>query len=117
MKHLVVIGMVVPEPASTAAGTRIIQLMDLFREWEYQITFLTSARPTGFSEDIPVEEIRLNDSGFDERIRILNPDAVLFDRFVTEEQFGWRVAEQCRGSAFSERGTQKSIFRRSGSNS
>ena len=25
----------------------------------------------------------------------LNPDVVLFDRFMIEEQFGWRVTEQC----------------------
>jgi hypothetical protein len=25
----------------------------------------------------------------------MNPDVVLFDRFITEEQFGWRVLENC----------------------
>jgi glycosyltransferase involved in cell wall biosynthesis len=35
----------------------------------------------------------LNNSSFDVFIKELNPTIVLFDRFLTEEQFGWRVAE------------------------
>ncbi len=95
MKHLVIIGMVVPEPGSTAAGIRMMQLVEVFREWNYRITLLTSAQPTAFSADISAVQIQLNDSAFDEQIRQLNPDAVLFDRYVSEEQFGWRVAENC----------------------
>ena len=30
---------------------------------------------------------------FDRFVKELNPNIVLFDRFMTEEQFGWRVAE------------------------
>ena len=37
----------------------------------------------------------MNSSTFDEFVGELNPSIVLFDRFVVEEQFGWRVAEQC----------------------
>jgi len=32
---------------------------------------------------------------FDLFVKQLNPTLVLFDRFLTEEQFGWRVAENC----------------------
>ncbi|MEC5394946.1 glycosyltransferase family 4 protein [Bergeyella sp. RCAD1439] len=92
-KHLVIIGLVIPEPHSTAAGKRMMQLMELFRENHYRITFLTAAHNEAFAENIAVEKIRLNDSRFDETIRSLKPDAVLFDRFLTEEQFGWRVRE------------------------
>ena len=95
MKHLVIIGLVIPEPASTAAGTRMLQLMQLFREYGYRITFLTSAANTVFSEKIDTEKVELNDSSFDERIKALNPDVVLFDRYISEEQFGWRVSENC----------------------
>lgn len=95
MKHLVIIGMVVPEPASTAAGHRMLQLLEMFRSWDYQITFLTSAQPSDFSSTMDVETIQMNDSSFDERIKELAPDVVLFDRYVTEEQFGWRVSENC----------------------
>lgn len=95
VKRLVIIGLVVPEPASTAAGTRMLQLIDLFRERNYEITFLTSAGNIEFSEKIDFQKIEINDSSFDELINNLDPDIVLFDRFVTEEQFGWRVSEKC----------------------
>ena len=95
MKHLVIIGLVLPEPQSTAAGTRMLQLIDIFKEQNYRITFLTSAGNEEFSEKIPFEKIEINDSRFDETIKKLNPDIVLFDRFLTEEQFGWRVSENC----------------------
>jgi glycosyltransferase involved in cell wall biosynthesis len=41
------------------------------------------------------KNISLNDDRFDEFIKILNPSIVIFDRFITEEQFGWRIAESC----------------------
>src|SRR5690606_24055072 len=34
-------------------------------------------------------------ASFDAFVKKLNPDIVIFDRFMTEEQFGWRVMEQC----------------------
>jgi hypothetical protein len=37
MKNLVIIGKVFPEPNSTAAGSRMIQLMDLFLAQNYHI--------------------------------------------------------------------------------
>lgn len=40
-------------------------------------------------------EINVNSSAFDGFIKNLEPTMVLFDRFVIEEQFGWRVAKQC----------------------
>lgn len=99
MKNLVIIGKVFPEPNSTAAGYRMIQLMDLFLTQNYQITFLSTATISENSFDlssknIQFQNILLNDSSFDELIKNLNPDIVVFDRFTTEEQFGWRVSEQ-----------------------
>ena len=32
---------------------------------------------------------------FDEYILDLGPDVILFDRFVIEEHYGWRVAKHC----------------------
>ncbi|MEC8832089.1 MAG: glycosyltransferase, partial [Bacteroidota bacterium] len=34
-----------------------------------------------------------NHSSFDDFVKELSPDIVLFDRYMVEEQFGWRVAE------------------------
>lgn len=100
MKHLVIIGAVWPEPNSTAAGSRMLQLIALFQKQDYDITFLCSAMPSDFSFDlstisIKTKTIQLNDSSFDEIIKELNPDVVLFDRFMIEEQYGWRVMEYC----------------------
>ena len=99
MKNLIIIGKVFPEPNSTAAGYRMIQLMDLFLTQNYQIKFLSTATISENSFDlssknIQFQNILLNDSSFDELIINLNPDVVVFDRFTTEEQFGWRVSEQ-----------------------
>lgn len=100
MKHLVIIGAVWPEPNSTAAGSRMLQLIALFQKQDYDITFLCSAMPSDFSFDlstiaVKTQAIQLNDSSFDTHIKELNPDVVLFDRFMIEEQYGWRVIEQC----------------------
>ena len=100
MKHLVIIGTVWPEPNSTAAGSRMLQLISLFQKQGYEITFLCSASKSDFSFDlsqisVKTKAIQLNDSGFDIEIAALNPNVVLFDRFMIEEQYGWRVMENC----------------------
>jgi glycosyltransferase involved in cell wall biosynthesis len=100
MKHLVIIGAVWPEPTSTAAGSRMLQLISLFQKQDYEITFLCSASKSDFSFDlnqisVKTKAIQLNDSSFDAEIKSFNPDAVLFDRFMIEEQYGWRVMENC----------------------
>ncbi|MES2811524.1 MAG: glycosyltransferase [Bacteroidota bacterium] len=97
---LLIIGLVWPEPKSSAAGTRMLQLINLFLEQDFEIVFASAAQESDFSFDlesltIKKEKIELNSSSFDSFITTLNPDYVLFDRFVTEEQFGWRVAENC----------------------
>ena len=98
MKNLVIIGKVFPEPNSTAAGTRMLQLMEIFLSQNYQITFLSTASISENSFDlnsknIQCQNILLNDSSFDDLIKKINPEIVIFDRFTTEEQFGWRVSD------------------------
>ncbi len=97
---LLIIGKVWPEPKSSAAGSRMVQLIQLFLNDGWQITFSSSASPSDYSfdlDEIGVEQrpIKINDSSFDEFIKELKPHVVLFDRFMIEEQFGWRVAEHC----------------------
>lgn len=99
-KSLLILGFVWPEPKSSAAGSRMMQLIDLFAAANYKITFASTAQNLEFSEDlihlgISVKSIELNSSSFDEFIIELNPEIVLFDRFMVEEQFGWRVSECC----------------------
>lgn len=100
MKKLLIIGFVWPEPSSTAAGTRMLQLIELFQKNNFNITFACSAAKTTNSfnlESLNIEckEITLNCNSFDKFIKNLQPNYVLFDRFLTEEQFGWRVSEVC----------------------
>ena len=100
VQKLLIIGFVWPEPNSSAAGGRMIQLILLFKAQGYSITFACPAQNSDFMVDLQEYEvekksIELNNSSFDVFIKELNPDVVLFDRFMMEEQFGWRVAENC----------------------
>lgn len=99
-KKLLIIGLVWPEPTSSAAGTRMVQLIQLFLEKGCQITFACAAAKIEFSFNlaaIGVSEqiIKLNDQSFNEFISILKPQIVMFDRFVMEEQYGWRIHQEC----------------------
>ncbi|TGD59456.1 glycosyltransferase [Flavobacterium humi] len=99
-KTLLIIGLVWPEPGSSAAGTRMLQLIGLFLKQGYTIVFASAAQESDFSSDLETMgvsslSIELNSGSFDTAIQKLNPEIVLFDRFVTEEQFGWRVYENC----------------------
>ena len=100
MKKLLVIGYVWPEPNSSAAGSRMLQLIDVFQQHDYHVTYSSPAAVSEHMIDldsvaIDQVSIALNDSSFDEFIKNLQPDIVLFDRFMMEEQFSWRVEKQC----------------------
>ena len=99
-KSILIIGTVWPEPNSSAAGTRMLQLIALFQKQGWLLTFASAASDSDFMFDVTTlgidkVAINLNDSKFDVLVKDLNPNMVLFDRFMIEEQFGWRVAEQC----------------------
>lgn len=99
-KTLLIIGFVWPEPKSSAAGSRMMQLIELFLTDGYEITFGCTAQNLEFSEDLSVlgitsRTIELNSFTFDDFVKELDPNIVLFDRFMVEEQFGWRVSEKC----------------------
>lgn len=99
-KNLLIIGLVWPEPTSSAAGTRMMQLIDLFLSDQYQITFACAATKSDFSFNlnsigVKEQDIKLNDSNFNNFLKELKPDIVMFDRFMIEEQYGWRVQQEC----------------------
>jgi glycosyltransferase involved in cell wall biosynthesis len=99
-QEVLIIGFVWPEPNSSGAGTRMMQLIALFQEQNWNITFASAAADSDFMFDVTSigvkkKAIAINDSSFDVFLQELNPTIVLFDRFVVEEQFGWRVAETC----------------------
>ncbi|MCH2195742.1 glycosyltransferase [Kordia sp.] len=100
MQQVLVIGYVWPEPNSSAAGTRMLQLLKLFRSQDWKVTFACPAVKGEFcydlrQMDIASKTIQINDPSFDEFIKKMKPTIVLFDRFMMEEQFGWRVTEHC----------------------
>jgi len=100
MKKVLIIGFVWVEPNSSAAGSRMLQLIDLFQQNNYQVHFATTASSTDFSDNLEAhniitQQIELNSDTFDTYVSELNPDIVLFDRFMVEEQFGWRVSQSC----------------------
>lgn len=100
MKKLLVIGYVWPEPNSSAAGSRMLQLLDCFQKDGYQITYASPAQSSDHAVNLPdlnidPINIEINSESFDVFISELQPSAVLFDRFMMEEQFAWRVEKHC----------------------
>src|SRR5258706_10228916 len=78
----------------------MMQLIYFFKEQGSSITFASASAESAFMFDlknIGVDKVKieLNSGSFDSFVSELNPMIVLFDRFMTEEQFGWRVAENC----------------------
>ncbi len=78
----------------------MLQLLECFLEQGWQITFSSPATEGEHKADLSAlgireQAIELNNSSFDSFVRELNPDVVLFDRFMMEEQFGWRVEKHC----------------------
>jgi glycosyltransferase involved in cell wall biosynthesis len=99
-KRILFIGHVWPEPSSSAAGMRILQLIESCIEENYDVHFFCAAQKSEYSADLNslgvlTEQIHLNDSSFNQQLEVINPFIVVFDRFMTEEQFGWRVQQVC----------------------
>jgi O-antigen biosynthesis protein len=100
MQKILVIGYVWPEPNSSAAGFHLLSILRAYRQQDWQVEFATPAQPTDHMVDLADEgitsrAIALNDSSFDDYIAQYQPDIVHFDRFMMEEQFGWRVDQYC----------------------
>lgn len=97
MQTALIIGYVWPEPNSSAAGRRILDLIDALQAGGIAVHFACAASPTEHQCDlralnVTTHAIALNCDSVDRWVAELAPDVVVFDRFVTEEQFGWRVA-------------------------
>ena len=97
---VIIIGYVWPEPNSSAAGARMLSLIRLYRQQGWRVIFASAAEksPHRFdlsSLDVKEHSIELNHQSFDEWLKQQAPQAVMFDRFMLEEQFGWRVEQAC----------------------
>ena len=99
-RKLLVIGHVWPQPKASAAGEHMLHLIQLFKDMCYQVHFATAAQqPPNYSDldtiDIITDFIELNNDNFNDYLLKVSPDIVLFDRFMVEEQFSWRVKQIC----------------------
>ncbi len=103
MKKILVIGYVWPEPDSSAAGRHMMSILRLYKKQGWQVEFVSASQPTErmadlVNEGISNHRIALNCDSFDAYVTQYQPDIVMFDRFITEEQFGWRVEKNCPGA-------------------
>lgn len=99
-QKVLIIGLVWPEPTSSAAGTRMVQLLRMFLENSFEVIFACAASKSQYSfslSDLGIREetIKLNDVSFNEYVSSLQPHIVLYDRYMIEEQYGWRVRQEC----------------------
>jgi glycosyltransferase involved in cell wall biosynthesis len=96
-KTILFIGHLWPEPTSSAAGYRTLALLQaLQKEPDWHIYFSSAADKTEFCANLAQrgiisQPIKLNDSSFDDFILSIKPDIVIYDRFISEEQFAPRV--------------------------
>ena len=97
---VLIIGYVWPEPRSSAAGGHMMQILQSFLDQGWELIFSSPANEGEHKEDLTALGIRecpieLNNASFDRFVAELAPDIVLFDQFMMEEQFGWRVEKHC----------------------
>lgn len=101
MNRVLIIGNNWPEPSSTAAGTRMMQIIKILQEDDnFHIHFCCAAPFNEYSTNLVNDQIvthfiELNNSSFDQLLEDLQPDLVIYDRFYIEEQYGWRVNQAC----------------------
>ena len=94
------IALVWPEPGSSAAGIRTRQLIDAFLLDGHEVRVSSPCASNSHREEIErlgIETVCLppNDIEFDRFIESYRPEVVIFDRFMVEEQFSWRVRQVC----------------------
>lgn len=90
------IGFVWPELTSTAASQNIMSYLKAFNEHGYELHFASAALRSVLSTNLDVLDVtchqtQLNCDSFDALVKDIAPDIVVFDRFLSEEQFSWRV--------------------------
>lgn len=98
--HVLFVGFVWPEPTSSAAGQNIISYMSSCLAMQWRVSFCSAAERTERTHDLRAMDIdtftvKLNCTSFNQRVIDTQPDIVIFDRFLSFEQFAWRVKESC----------------------
>lgn len=93
---ILIISSVWPEPQSSAAGSRMMQLITMLQSANFDIHYASTSAYSPFSAlatfpSIKTHTIAVNDAYFQTILQEINPNTVLYDRFMLEEQFGWTV--------------------------
>ncbi len=78
----------------------MLQLIKSLQDAGYQVVYGSPAQNSPHavdlsSIDVQAISLNLNCSSFDTQIAQMQPELVMFDRFMMEEQFGWRVEKYC----------------------
>jgi len=99
-QKLLVLGHVWPQPKASAAGEHMMHLIQLFQDMHFEIHFASAAaQPVNYTDldelDINTSFVEINNDNFNDYLTEVKPDIVLFDRFMVEEQFSWRVKQVC----------------------
>ncbi|MBU6152955.1 MAG: glycosyltransferase [Bdellovibrionales bacterium] len=100
-RHALIFSTVWPEPDSSAAGVRQMHWIELLLQDFKRVSLISPAKPKQEQDwgrvEIPdrVEflPMPLNDWSLQEQLKEWNPEIVLFDRFILEEQYGAMVYE------------------------
>lgn len=98
MLKVLFIGLVWPEARSSAASQNILSYVELFKQQGHEVCFVSSSEQSERSTPLDKlvnqqHSVLLNDSSFDDFVREYQPDITIFDRYISEEQFSWRVTE------------------------
>lgn len=85
-----------PEPDSSAVGVRLLQWIELFLGFGWGVTVASPGRPLSadkrpLPKGVDQKQLQLNRSDQDQWWKDSAFDFVIFERFTTEEQFGFRI--------------------------
>ncbi|MBC7396195.1 MAG: glycosyltransferase [Bdellovibrionales bacterium] len=85
-----------PEPNSSAAGVRQLQCLGWLKACGYRVILACPSKlKEGMDFGVELLPLPLNQSWVRDELKRLNPELIIFDRFILEEQFGHFVYEAC----------------------
>ena len=89
-----------PDPKTSTSDKHLLSILKLLRQQGWHIVFTSPTEndqqtSSLESEEIATQSITINCDSFNEFAYRLSPDIVLFNSFIMEEQFGWRVDKTC----------------------
>lgn len=99
MSRALFISQVWPEPESSAASLRTLNLFQHLKNLGFTLHVGSACADNNHrlaleALGIHTQHLPLNDSAFNEYLKTFRPEFVFFDRFMSEEQFSWRVRKE-----------------------